>query len=238
MERILGFIPVVDRDCGPAQARVVTRHRGEHMRAYRFVGIVDRDRDLDAEIEHFAPVRPRFVRVAPHVKLLRGAADVDRDRHEREFRIERRLGGGGFPGLGRLHGVLCSGGIGLRLRVGRGGVELLPRFLDPGSGLLPPRLGPLLRLVRFVAASALSAAASSAPARALSDVSLRSDAVSDAVSRAACAAACFASSAALVASAASRASVSARASAAAMASAFGTRSAGWKIRPGLDRPAR
>src|SRR6185312_564922 len=48
VERILGFIPVVDRDCGPAQARVVTRHRGEHMRAYRFVGIVDRDRDLDA----------------------------------------------------------------------------------------------------------------------------------------------------------------------------------------------
>ena len=40
-------------------------------------------------------------------------------------------------------------GIGLRLRVGRCGVELLPRFLDPGSGLLPPLLGPLLRLVRF-----------------------------------------------------------------------------------------
>ena len=33
VERILGFIPVVDRDCGPAQALVVTRHRGEHMRA-------------------------------------------------------------------------------------------------------------------------------------------------------------------------------------------------------------
>ena len=149
VERILGVVRVVDRDCGPAQAGVLARHRGEYMRADPLLGIADRDRDLDAEIEHFAPVRPRFVRVAPHVKLLRGAADVDRDRHEREFRIERRLGGGGFPGLGRLDGLLCSGGIGLRFRVGRCGVELLPSFLDPGSGLLPPLLGPLLRLVRF-----------------------------------------------------------------------------------------
>ena len=71
VERVLGFIPVVDRDCGPAQARVVARHRGEHMRADRFVGIADRDRNLDGRVEYLTPVRPAFMRVASNVKLLR-----------------------------------------------------------------------------------------------------------------------------------------------------------------------
>src|SRR5215472_15565988 len=149
IERTLGVVRIVDRDRGPAQAGILARHRGEYVRADRFFRIADRDRDLDAEIEHFAPVRPQFVCVAPHVKLLRGAADVDRDRHERELRIERRSGGGGLPGLGRFDGLFCSGGIGLRLRVSLCGVELLPRFFDLGSGLLPPLLGPLHLLIRF-----------------------------------------------------------------------------------------
>ena len=90
------------------------------------------------------------MRVASHVKLLRRAADVDRDRFERELRFVRRLGGGGLLGLGRLGGVLCGGGgIELRLRVGPGGVELRPRFRDLGGGLLPPLLGPRLGFVRL-----------------------------------------------------------------------------------------
>jgi len=93
LERVLGVVPVVNRDRGPAQARVVARHRREHMRADRLVGIADRDRNLKGRIEHLAPVRPRLMRVAPYVKLLRRAADVDRDRLERELRLARRLGG-------------------------------------------------------------------------------------------------------------------------------------------------
>jgi hypothetical protein len=61
------------------------------MRADRLVRIADRDRNLNGRIEHLAPVRQRFMRVAPHVKLLRRAADVDRDRLERELRFVRRL---------------------------------------------------------------------------------------------------------------------------------------------------
>jgi hypothetical protein len=70
-----GVVPVVDRDRGPAQARVVARHCREHMRADRLVGIADRDRNLNGRIEHLAPVRPRLMCVAPHVKLLRRAAN-------------------------------------------------------------------------------------------------------------------------------------------------------------------
>src|SRR5207248_3064276 len=73
----------------------------------------------------------------------------------------------------------------------------------------------------FAAASALSANASSASARGLSNSSLRSDAVNNTASRAAVAAAFFASSAVLATSAAWRASVLARAGAAATACAFG-----------------
>ena len=90
------------------------------------------------------------MRVAPHVKLLRRAADVDRDRLERELRLVRRLGGVGLPPLGRLGGVLCgSGGVELRFRVGLGGVELRPQFRGPGVGLLLKVLGPRLGLVRL-----------------------------------------------------------------------------------------
>src|SRR5664279_5608045 len=95
------------------------------MRADRPVGIADRDRDLDARIEHLAAVRPWLVRVAPHVKLLRGAADVDRDRLERELGVGCRLDGCGLLGVGRLGGVLCgSGGVAFGRRIGPGGVEL------------------------------------------------------------------------------------------------------------------
>ena len=77
------------------------------------------------------------MRVAPHVKLLCRAANVSRDRLERELRLARRLGGGGLLGLGGLGGDLC-GGVGgeLRLRVGLGGVQLRPRFRGLGGGLL------------------------------------------------------------------------------------------------------
>ena len=121
VERVLGVVPVVDRDRGLAQARVVARHRREHMRADGLVGLADRDRNLNGRIEHLAPVRPRLMRVAPHVKLLRRAANENRDRLERELRLACRLGGGGPLGLGRLGGVLrgCRG-IELRLRVGLG----------------------------------------------------------------------------------------------------------------------
>ena len=39
VEGVLGVVHVVYRDRGPAQARVVARHRREHMRADRLVGI-------------------------------------------------------------------------------------------------------------------------------------------------------------------------------------------------------
>ena len=120
------------------------------MRADRFVGIADRDRNLDGRVEDLTPVRPAFMCVASNVKLLRRAADVDRDRFERELRFVRRLGGGSLLGLGRLGGVLCgSGGVAFGFCIGRGGVELRPRFRGPGGGLLPPLLGPRLGLVRL-----------------------------------------------------------------------------------------
>ena len=74
VERVLGVVSVIDRYRGPAQARIVTCHRREHMRPDRLVGIADGDRSLNGRIEHLAPVRPRLMCVAPHVKLLRRAA--------------------------------------------------------------------------------------------------------------------------------------------------------------------
>jgi hypothetical protein len=54
------------------------------MSADRPVGIADRDRNLNGRIKyHATPVRRRLMRVASHVKLLRRAADKDRDRLER-----------------------------------------------------------------------------------------------------------------------------------------------------------
>ncbi len=120
------------------------------MRADPLVGIADRNRNLNGSIEHLAPVWPLLMSLAPHVKLLRRAADVDRDRLERELRLARRLGGVGLLGLGRFGGVLCSGGgVELRLRVGLGGVELRPCFRGPKGGLLPLLLGPRLGFVRL-----------------------------------------------------------------------------------------
>ena len=55
VKRGLGVVPAVDRDRGPAQAPVGARHRREHMRADRLVGIADRDRNLNGRIEHLAP---------------------------------------------------------------------------------------------------------------------------------------------------------------------------------------
>ena len=103
------------------------------------------------EIEHLAaPVRPRLVRVASHVKLLRRAADVDRDRLEREFRIDRCLGGGGLPGLGRLDGVLCGGAASSFDFASAVAVSsCFPASVGLGRGLLLPLLGPRLGLVRF-----------------------------------------------------------------------------------------
>src|SRR6476469_1353164 len=93
VERAPGVVPAVDRDRTPAQAHVVARHRREHVRADLPAGVADRDRNLDGRIEHLAaPVWRRLVRVAPHVQLLRRAADVDRDGLEREPRLARSLG--------------------------------------------------------------------------------------------------------------------------------------------------
>src|ERR1700722_18115894 len=89
-------------------------------------------------------------RGAPYVKLLRRAANVTRDRLERELRLACRLGGGGLLGLGRLVGVLRGGrGVELRLRVGLGPIELRPRLRGVGSRLLLQLLGPRLGLVRL-----------------------------------------------------------------------------------------
>ena len=55
------------------------------------------------------------MRVAPHVKLLRRATDVDRDRLERELRLACRLGGGGLLGLGRRSGVEAKPNFSLSL---------------------------------------------------------------------------------------------------------------------------
>ncbi len=119
------------------------------MRADRSFRITDRDRNLNRRIEHdAAAVRCRLVRGAAHVKLLRCAADVDRDRLERELRLARRSGGVGLPGLGRLGGVLCgSSGAGFRLRVIPGSVDLVRQFRGLGGGLLLEVLGPRLGLV-------------------------------------------------------------------------------------------
>jgi uncharacterized membrane protein len=98
VKRSLGDVPAVDRDRGPAQAPVGARHGRKHMRADRLVGIADRDRNLNGRIEHLTPVRQPLMRVAPHVKLLRRAADEDRNRLERQFCLACRLGGVGLLG--------------------------------------------------------------------------------------------------------------------------------------------
>jgi hypothetical protein len=132
------------------------------------------------------------MRVASHVKLLRRAADKDRDRLERQLRVAGRLGGVGLLGLGRLGSVLGRrGSVKLGLRVGLGGVELRLQFLDFRSGLLLLVLASCLGLVVLAAASAFSATASAASARVLANSSLRSAAVSGAASFAARAAAFF-----------------------------------------------
>src|SRR5215468_6525776 len=77
VKRGLGDVPAVDRDRGPAQAPLGARHGRKHMRADRLVGKADRDWNLNGRIEHLAPVRQPLMRVAPHVKLLRRAADED-----------------------------------------------------------------------------------------------------------------------------------------------------------------
>jgi len=156
------------------------------------------------------------VRVAPHVKLLRRAADVDRDRFERELRLERRLGGGVLPDLGLLGGVPCGrSGVELRRGVGPGGVELRRQLRGPGGGLLLALLSPRPGLIRPCGGESLVGGR-------------EFGAASGAASRSAVAAAFFALSAACTASAASRASVSARAGAAGTTSAFGMNSAGWE----------
>src|SRR6476646_2240405 len=108
VERGPGVVPVIDRDRRPAQTSVGVRHRREHMRADRLVGIADRDRHLEAHLH-----------AAPHIEPLRRAADEERDRLEHEFCLTRRLGGLGPLSLRRLGGVLRRrGGVELRLRVG------------------------------------------------------------------------------------------------------------------------
>src|SRR5262245_52789831 len=100
------------------------------MRADALFGVADLDGHLDGCVEHLAAVRQRLARGAPYVKLSGRAADVDRDRLEREPRFARGFGGVGLSGFGGLDGVLGRGGGGeLRLRVGTGGVELLPQLL-------------------------------------------------------------------------------------------------------------
>ena len=217
----LSIVTAVQRR--PASLR---RHRREHMRADRLVRIADRDRNLDGRIEHLASVRPRLMRVPPHVELLRRAADVDRDRLERELCLVRRFGGVGLPVRGLLGGIRCFGcGIELRRRIGFGGVEFRARFGGLGSGLELPFLGTRLGLVRLCGGECLFGVSELGVGRGLQPFQLAQRRLDDAASRAAVAADFFVSSAALAASAASRASVSARAGAAATASAFGTSSA-------------
>src|SRR5580698_8992572 len=120
------------------------------MRADRLVGIADRDRNFDAEIEYLAAIRPRLVGVAPYVKLLRRAADVDGDRLERELGLGRRLGGFGLFRRSYLGNILgASRRIELWLHVGFGGLELRLRFRSLRLGLLPSFLGLRLGLVRL-----------------------------------------------------------------------------------------
>ena len=197
VERILASSPLSIVTAVQRRPASFARHRREYMRADRLVGIADRDRNLDARIEHLAPIRYRLVGVAPHVKLLRRAADVDRDRLERELCLARRLGGVGFLGFGRLRGVL---GRGTRVELRFASALAVSSCVRTSSALARPfalvlglRLG-LVRLgtgERFVGECELGVGAG------LDRSSLRSDAVSVAASRAAVVAAFFASSAVL-----------------------------------------
>jgi hypothetical protein len=125
VECVLGAVAVVDRDFGPAQAAAVPRHRGEDVRAERLVGIFDGDRVILAEVVQLAAVRPPLVRVAPHIKLPRRAADEDRDRLACEPGIGCRLGGVAPLNIGgRGGGLRGCGCVLLCFQVGLGGVEL------------------------------------------------------------------------------------------------------------------
>src|SRR6185437_12279719 len=219
VERVLGVIPVVDRDDGPAQARAGSGHSGEHMRADRFVGIADGDRNFDGCVEYLTSVRPVLARVASNVELLRGAADVDRNRFESELRFVAALAAATFLVSAAFTASFAAAYASrFELASAVAASSRIPASAALDAALRRRSSARALAWSVFAAASALSANASSASARVLSDFSLRSDAVSDAVSRVARAAAFFASSAAFLASAASRASVSARIGAAARAS--------------------
>ena len=114
--------------------------------AERLVGILDRDRELLAEVVQLAAVRPFLVRVAPHVKLLRRAADEDRDR------LAGELGLCGLDplGLGGLGGCCRGrGGVLFRFQIGLGGVELIGQVFCFGGSLLQRVLRCGLGLVRF-----------------------------------------------------------------------------------------
>ena len=168
-----------------------------------------------------------LVGVAPHIKLLCRAADVDRDRLERELRVVRSLCGVGLLGLGRLGGVLC-GGSGVELRLASvfaasscvassaalaaafcfcSSARAWLRLLCRGEPLVGRReLGVSAGLGRFqLAQRGRDAAPPRAPSWWRPSSPRRAD---------------------FAASAASRASVSMRAGAAAIASAFGMNSAG------------
>ena len=89
-------------------------------------------------------LRGRLVRVAPHVELLRRAADVDRDRLQREPRVEGRLGGGSLFDLVRLGGSFTAAGSGStsprpwRCRVAS---RVPPPWRRPSASLPRPRFG-------------------------------------------------------------------------------------------------
>ena len=223
VERVLGVVAIVDRHFAPAQACIVARHRGEDVGADRLVGIADRDRYLDRGIEHLAAaVRRRLVGVAPHVEFLRRAADVDRDRLEREFGFGRGLGC-----IGLLIPAALSASLAAAAASSFSLAPLLSlsiwvsRVREFGGGLLLEVLGPRFGLIGFGVGERLVGEAISALARVLACSSLRI--ASEKRSGLACrgAEAFFASSAALAASAASRVASRRAPGAAATASAFG-----------------
>jgi hypothetical protein len=84
VERGLGVrvVPAVDRDRGPGQTSVGTRHHREHMGADRLNLVTDRNGDLQVRLE-----------AAPHVEPLRRAADEDRERLEGKLCLACRPGG-------------------------------------------------------------------------------------------------------------------------------------------------
>ena len=135
VEHIVGIIAIVDRDSSPAKARIILCHRREYMSADRLAGITDRDRNLDARIEDFASIRPRLMRVPPHIERLGCAANVYRDRFERELRIGRCFRRITFLGYCIFGGICCFGcEIDLRRSIGFGSVEFRCYLGGFGSG--------------------------------------------------------------------------------------------------------